>query len=403
MSSHQRNSKTLYQLDEDQEDAIYRKYGHGDKHQHKINPVIRSTGNDIQQHHRRVSSRKRDKRNTRSSKSSRMAIPTPQELENSKKLMSHQVQINVGGTIFNTTFGTLLKCDFFQKILPTKVEDDGVVYEIEQFIDRCPEVFRQILRYLRSNQIDLDKQNRRKLLSEAQFYGIEKLIKIIQKTPIKGGYIVTGVDHPLDIPLLDYTDLPSQVNILCHNRCSISIKGGRWLKQGRHYCRFILIPSDNNMSYRLRIGGEGCFIKQYAAERPDLRLSLANQKPLIEKERSEEYQLERARDERNSSAHKTSSGAYTKGIIPTSGMVSLMMCIDVESRHISLFNTETKVTAFVRDVHSVSEMMWRPFWNVNAEKEGPFKFHVDIFEIEARQFERMFRRHQIPNPRPRHG
>ena len=58
-------------------------------------------------------------------------------------------------------------------------------------------------------------------------------------------------------------------------------------------CFLQLHVVEPNIQYSLRVGGEGFFASRYSAEHPDLRLSLSNTDPLIEKERSVRYQESR--------------------------------------------------------------------------------------------------------------
>ena len=60
------------------------------------------------------------------------AVPTAAELANSKRLMRLQVKLNVGGENFHTTFSTLLKCEYFQRLLPTRVDSNT-----ERFFSLC--------------------------------------------------------------------------------------------------------------------------------------------------------------------------------------------------------------------------------------------------------------------------
>lgn len=388
-------SRSIHDLNAAQQEAIYRKYGTGNRN--GINPVVEATLHEINSDPANLHRRPPPPPPHTQSNEQRVEMPTAAELANSRRLMRQQVKLNVGGENFHTTFSTLLKCEYFQRLLPTRVDKTVTVYALDEFIDRDPRIFRTILNYLRSDGIDIHEHDRKILLCEAQFFGIDKLMKRLQRQPLEDGYVITGRKHPLDVPILEYTDIPTQTNMISHNQISISIKGAKWHPSGRHYCRFIFIPSDPNIQYSLRIGGEGFFASRYSAEHPDLRLSLSNTDPLIEKERSVRYQESRARyDIMDEEKQKISSGAYTKGIIPSKGIVSLLMCIDVEGRYLRVYNTELKTSAFVRDIHNVEPMAWRPFWNIYAERPGPFKLHVDIFKIEPRQFEHVFRRHQIP-------
>jgi len=376
-----------------------------DHSKHGITPIIRATGHDIpSQNYRHAQNTTNPVHNYRhaqnrpnppfpQSHAQTLSFPTPQEIEETKRTMQRRIRLNVGGREFETKFGTLLKCDFFRLRLPTKNPGSEPVFVFTDFIDRCPDLFAQILQYLRTNEITLTSHNRTTLQSEAQYYGIKSLIKKIERVPIDGGYVIRGNLHPLEVPLLEYTDLPTQVNISCYNNVNIKVQGTKWLETGRHYLRFVFVPSEPYLRYSLRVGSEGFFKNTYSVERPDLKLSIANEEPVIEKQRSERFQEERSKAKANSQkSQRLSSGAYTRGILQTHGTVSLLMCIDIESRYFAAYNTELQCSAFVRDLNSVPGMMWRPFWVVEADHNGPFKLHVDIFKIPPQQFEKMFRR-----------
>jgi len=87
------------------------------------------------------------------------------------------IQLNVGGTIFDTTLNTLLKGDtmlsrMFKSTIPKKKDKNGCV-----FIDRDGKHFDKILKYLRNGIVPPleDKNEAYELLDEADFYCLEKL------------------------------------------------------------------------------------------------------------------------------------------------------------------------------------------------------------------------------------
>lgn len=77
------------------------------------------------------------------------------------------VKLNVGGTIFETTIDTLMKCPYFQGMKHFE-EILNNVNNIH-FIDRDPSAFKHVLRLLR----DLNYDYPQKYLNELDFYGIE--------------------------------------------------------------------------------------------------------------------------------------------------------------------------------------------------------------------------------------
>ncbi|VDN18263.1 unnamed protein product [Gongylonema pulchrum] len=90
----------------------------------------------------------------------------------------HIVNLNVGGQRFATSRHTLtwIPDTFFTSLLsgriPTVRDETGAV-----FIDRDPEIFRKILNYLRTKQIDLSGASMTSLKHEAQYYGLGPLVK----------------------------------------------------------------------------------------------------------------------------------------------------------------------------------------------------------------------------------
>uniref|UniRef100_A0A914WUA7 BTB domain-containing protein n=1 Tax=Plectus sambesii TaxID=2011161 RepID=A0A914WUA7_9BILA len=88
------------------------------------------------------------------------------------------VNLNVGGHRFATSKHTLtwIPDSFFTSLLsgriPTVRDDTGAI-----FIDRDPGLFRIILNYLRTKQVDLSSTNLVCLKHEAQYYGLGPLVK----------------------------------------------------------------------------------------------------------------------------------------------------------------------------------------------------------------------------------
>ncbi|VDM98767.1 unnamed protein product [Thelazia callipaeda] len=95
------------------------------------------------------------------------------------------VNLNVGGHRFATTRHTLtwIPDTFFTSLLsgriPTVRDETGafITYQFKVFIDRDPEIFRIILNYLRTKQIDLSGVSLVNLKHEAQYYGLGPLVK----------------------------------------------------------------------------------------------------------------------------------------------------------------------------------------------------------------------------------
>eukprot|EP01114_Cavostelium_apophysatum_P003096 TRINITY_DN12830_c0_g1_i1.p1 TRINITY_DN12830_c0_g1~~TRINITY_DN12830_c0_g1_i1.p1 ORF type:complete len:378 (+),score=62.43 TRINITY_DN12830_c0_g1_i1:72-1136(+) len=107
-----------------------------------------------------------------------------EEVQRAKKTVRHdntdQIKLNVGGTCFLTTKSTLEvgESSFLSSLVSgryeLKLQEDGAV-----FIDRDPSCFGYLLNYLRDGQLVFpdDKYTRQRLLLEAQFYGLESVVK----------------------------------------------------------------------------------------------------------------------------------------------------------------------------------------------------------------------------------
>ena len=129
------------------------------------------------------------------------------------------VQLNVGGTKFTTSKQTLLKYgngnNFFTSLLSGRIpllkDDDGAI-----FIDRDPDLFRVILNYLRTRTFNADEANKEALLHEAEFYGLQSLVKQLQ--------LCNGLDEDGGCgSLLFYSYLAPPLNIPQHRlRNSVS-------------------------------------------------------------------------------------------------------------------------------------------------------------------------------------
>ncbi|KAL9951567.1 hypothetical protein ACROYT_G044251 [Oculina patagonica] len=110
--------------------------------------------------------------------------------EAAKKLehvhFSKMVKLNVGGHLFSTSLETLTKDPgtmlhaMFSGRFDTKPSEDGTY-----FIDRDGTHFRYILNYLRTEKLTVpeDKIIREELLTEAEFYQVEGIIKVLTPKP----------------------------------------------------------------------------------------------------------------------------------------------------------------------------------------------------------------------------
>lgn len=125
------------------------------------------------------------------------------------------VYLNVGGTKFATSKQTLISVEntFFTSLLshdlnpliPALKDHEGYF-----FIDRDPDLFRIVLNYLRSGQLNVDNVNLDTLLHEAEFYGIVPLVKrlkfcsnLLNKTECSGSLLFQGIirfDEDLNNP-----------------------------------------------------------------------------------------------------------------------------------------------------------------------------------------------------------
>ncbi|KAI1727139.1 BTB/POZ domain-containing protein [Ditylenchus destructor] len=120
------------------------------------------------------------------------------------------IHLNVGGQRFSTSRSTLswVPDTFFTSLLSgriTSVEDgNGAI-----FIDRDPDLFRRILNYLRTKQVDLSNVNLSMLKHEAEFYGIGPLVKRLQlceemdNSPCGDVLFHAYIPAPIPPPILD--------------------------------------------------------------------------------------------------------------------------------------------------------------------------------------------------------
>jgi hypothetical protein len=94
-----------------------------------------------------------------------------QKLDQEHSADDDQVTLNVGGKHFTTTRTTLRKASFFENKL------DGP-FKPSLFIDRSSKAFPLVLEFLRTGSVSysLAEAERRTLLDEASYYGIESLV-----------------------------------------------------------------------------------------------------------------------------------------------------------------------------------------------------------------------------------
>ncbi|KAH7713858.1 BTB/POZ domain-containing protein KCTD17 [Aphelenchoides avenae] len=94
------------------------------------------------------------------------------------------VRLNVGGSIFVTRKETLSSSPFFARILEADTrKPDAKAGSATRFIDRDPDCFSVVLKFLRNGTLLPDRNcNLDELRFEADFYGLDSLVKIIDET-----------------------------------------------------------------------------------------------------------------------------------------------------------------------------------------------------------------------------
>jgi len=103
------------------------------------------------------------------------AIPNPKPPD-SRVVDSVLVKLNVGGTIFQTMQSNLKPC---KKL---NLKNHLRLSSGEYFIDRDPEMFRHILKFLRGNKVLVgNKTFLTDLLKESKYYGITSLTRVLEK------------------------------------------------------------------------------------------------------------------------------------------------------------------------------------------------------------------------------
>ncbi|CAI2190053.1 4882_t:CDS:2, partial [Funneliformis geosporum] len=122
------------------------------------------------------------------------------------------VTLNVGGVLYTTTKGTLLKkTNFFEMPLNGNVFDT-LDYDGNIFIDRNGELLKYVLEFLRTSVLPKrtlhNKSLLEELLLEAEFYHIEELhlAQLCDKALIAEDEIQRIMDHFSNKPSIDFSD-----------------------------------------------------------------------------------------------------------------------------------------------------------------------------------------------------
>ncbi|CAD5223432.1 unnamed protein product [Bursaphelenchus okinawaensis] len=134
-------------------------------------------------------------------------------MSNVNKKSTEIVNLNVGGQKFATSRSTLswVPDTFFSSLLSGRIsstEDETGAF----FIDRDPDLFRRILHYLRTQQIDLSDVNLSMFIHEAEFYGITPLVKRLRlceemnESPC-GDVLFMGILNPPEEPAVSSMSL----------------------------------------------------------------------------------------------------------------------------------------------------------------------------------------------------
>ncbi|KAI9270107.1 BTB/POZ protein [Helicostylum pulchrum] len=88
------------------------------------------------------------------------------------------VKLDVGGTVYRTTKDTLRESEFLCNLVDGNWSEN-LSNQKEIFIDRDGFLFRYVLLYLRTGQLDVDKQYWKSLRNEAEFYIISNLATMV--------------------------------------------------------------------------------------------------------------------------------------------------------------------------------------------------------------------------------
>ena len=145
-----------------------------------------------------------------------------------KKLFPEQVELNVGGKLYNTTVSTLTRLpnNLIEKMFTgqTPISKDG---NGRFFIDRDGEIFAHVLNFLRTKSLTLQDNfnDMDALMQEAEFYEINDLKRLIQS-------------HAATTRRLKIWKATSG-HISLHVRANFAIKVGRNAQQADHPFRKI--------------------------------------------------------------------------------------------------------------------------------------------------------------------
>lgn len=145
-----------------------------------------------------------------------------------KKLFPEQIELNVGGKLYNTTTTTLTRLPnnliekMFTGQMPIAKDPKG-----RYFIDRDGEIFGYILDFLRTKSLTLNDHfhDMESLMQEAEFYQINDLKRLIQS-------------HAATTRRLKIWK-PTSGHISLHVRANFAIKVGRNAQQADHPFRKI--------------------------------------------------------------------------------------------------------------------------------------------------------------------
>ncbi|GAA5804170.1 BTB/POZ protein [Helicostylum pulchrum] len=90
------------------------------------------------------------------------------------------IKLNVGGTFYETTQETLKGSGYFRNLL-NEGWAEGNAVENTLFVDRDGFLFRFILLYLRTDELDIKDKYLKSLKNEADFYLLPRLSQIIER------------------------------------------------------------------------------------------------------------------------------------------------------------------------------------------------------------------------------
>lgn len=129
-----------------------------------------------------------------------------------------RIKLNVGGAIYETTLQTIRESEYLYNLVHGSWRE-GLSNTKEVFIDRDGFLFRYILLYLRTNEVDIDNQHLKSLHHEAEFYMLETLSEKIHTM------IMDGRPKKIEYTLLNQSQL--------ENLSGFNIKAGLGLVNSR--------------------------------------------------------------------------------------------------------------------------------------------------------------------------